>query len=352
MAVNVQRTDLYVGIFLVATVALVAIALIATSGWGVDRYDVYVRTDNAQDIAPDTKIYLQGLEVGRVASIAPRPMAGAGRLEFILRLRLVDRFPDGTPLRLPRGTYAQVTGGLLGGSQLALNVTTDSGGTLAPGDTIGMQRGTSPIEAFGDLARDLKSTIQHALVSATGTMDMVRVLADSLRLATGTARRLLIATQPGAEHMLAGVNANLDRLQGVLDSANTRTGITFQQVDATLAQSRVLLASLDTLTRQMAAMAGENRPGIAEMVSNFRDISAQLGYVLEQLSRRPLRFISGVKIPDTLTFPRPHPADSAARAAPPLGAPAAPAPAAPPAAHRDTAHGGTAPDSAARPPKP
>ena len=71
MAVNVQRSDLYVGMFLVATVALVVVALIATSGWGVDRYDVFVRTDNAQDIAVDTKIYMQGLEVGRVAAIAP-----------------------------------------------------------------------------------------------------------------------------------------------------------------------------------------------------------------------------------------------------------------------------------------
>ena len=339
MAVNVQRTDLYVGVFLVATVALVAIALIATSGWGVDRYDVFVRTDNAQDIAPDTKIYLQGLEVGRVATIAPLPLGRAGRLQFILRLRLVDRFPDGTPLRLPRGTYAQVTSGLLGGSQLQLAVLRDSGGTLAPGDTIGMQRGTSPLEAFGDLARDLKSTIQHALASATGTMDMVRVLADSLRLATGTARRLLIATQPGAERMLTGVNANLDRLQVMLDSTTTRTGLTFQQVDATLAQSRRLLTSLDSLTRQLSGLTAENRPEIGQMIANFRDISAQLGYVLEQLSRRPLRFISGVKIPDTLTFPRPHPE---------LRDSAAPAPPAP----RDTARAPAAPDTTRRPPTP
>jgi hypothetical protein len=58
------------------------------------------------------------------------------------------------------------------------------------------------------------------------------------------------------------------------------------------------------------------------MIVNFREISAQLGYVLEELSRRPLRFISGVKIPDSLTFGRPRPLprpDSAAH-------PAAPAP--------------------------
>jgi len=323
MAVNVQRTDLYVGMFLVATVALVAIALIATSGWGVDRYDVFVSTDNAQDIAVDTKIYMQGLEVGRVTGIAPRPVGTAGRLEFILRLSLVDRFPDGTPLRLPNGTTAEVTSGLLpGNSQLQLKPQSDSGGTLAPGDTIEMQRGTSPVEAFAALARDLKGTIEHALVSATGTMDMVRTLADSLRLATGTARHLLIATQPGAERILNGVSANLDRLQVMLDSTTTRTGLTFQQVDGTLAQTQRLMVSVDSLVRLMSAMGGENRPEIAQMMVNFRNISAELGYVLEQLSRRPLRFISGVKIPDSLTMDRSRPlprADSGAH-------PAAPAP--------------------------
>ena len=310
MAVNVQRSDLYVGMFLVAMAALVAVALIATSGWGVNRYDVFVRTENAQDIAVDTKIYMQGLEVGRVAAISPRPVGAAGRLEFILRLSLVDRFADGTPLRLPRSTSAVVTSALLGGSQLQLTVQSDTGGTLVPGDTINMERAGSPIDAFASLARDLKGTIERALVSATGTMDMVRTLADSLRLATGTARRLLIATQPGAERVLAGVNGNLDRLQAILDSTNTRTGVTFRQVDATLAQSRILLASVDTLMRLVTAMGGENRPEVRALMLNLRNISAELGYVLEQLSRRPLRFISGVKIPDSLKFvdhPQPAP---------------------------------------------
>ncbi len=315
MAVNVQRTDLYVGMFLVAMAALVAIALIATSGWGVDRYDVFVRTDNAQDIAVDTKIYMQGLEVGRVAGIAPRPVGTAGRLEFILRLALVDRFPDGTPLRLPRATTAEVTSALLGGSQVQLTVRSDSGGTLAPGDTIDMQRGTSPLEAFGNLARDLKGTIETALVSATGTMNMVRALADSLRLATGTARQVLITTQPGAERVLNGVGANLDRLQGMLDSMNTRTGVTFQQFNATLAQSQKLMVSLDSATRVLTALSTENRPEINRMVVNFRNISEMMGYVLEQLSRRPLRFISGVKIPDSLTIEGRAAAESARRAA-------------------------------------
>jgi ABC-type transporter Mla subunit MlaD len=316
MAVNVQRTDLYVGLFLVATVALVAIALIATSGWGVDRYDVFVRTENAQDVAVDSKVFMQGLEVGRVAGIAPRPVGEAGRLEFIVRMSLLDRFPDGTPLRLPRGATAEVTSGLLGGATIQLTVTPGSGGSLAPGDTIDMRRATSPIEAFGALANDLKGTIQQTLTSATGTLNAVRALADSLKVTTGTARRFLVTTQPGAEKALDGVNASLDRLRLVLDSANARTGLTFSQINSAVAQGRVLMASVDSLTRVLLAIGGENRPEIAATVVNFRNIAAELGYVLEQLSRRPLRFISGVKIPDSLTIQgRAAAAESARKAA-------------------------------------
>jgi len=316
MAVNVQRTDLYVGLFLVATVALVLVALIATSGWGVDRYDVFVRTENAADVAVDGKVFMQGLEVGRVAGIAPRPVGEAGRLEFIVRVSLLDRFPDGTPLRLPKGTTAEVQSGLLGGATIQLTVTPGIGGSLAPGDTIEMKRGTSPIEAFGALANDLKGTIQQTLVSATGTLNSVRGLADSLQVTTGTARRFLVAAQPGTERVLDGVSQNLDRLRLVLDSANVRTGVTLSQVNATVVQTRTLLASVDTLTRLLIAMGGENRPEVAAMIANFRNISTELGYVLEKLSERPLRFISGIKIPDSLTIDRRAAvADSTRRAA-------------------------------------
>jgi ABC-type transporter Mla subunit MlaD len=283
----------------------------------VDRYDVFVRTENAQDVTVDSKVFMQGLEVGRVAAIAPRPVGEAGRLEFIIRMSLLDRFPDGTPLRLPRGATAEVTSGLLGGSQIQLTVATDSGGSLAPGDTIFMHRGTSPLEAFGALANDLKGTIQATLVSATGTLNSIRGLADSLKVTTGTARRFLAATQPGTERVLDGVSANLDRLRLVLDSANVRTGLTLSQLNSTMVQGRTVLASVDTLTRLLIAMGGENRPEINAMIVNFRAMSTQLGYVLEQLSRRPMRLISGVKIPDSLSVEgrRAAAADSARRAA-------------------------------------
>jgi len=306
VSANVQRTDLYVGVFLVAMVAVVIAAFVATSGWGTDRYNIYVRTASAQDLTIDTRIFLQGLEVGRITAINPRPTGrAAGELEFIVRLSLLDRFPDGTPLRLPRSTDAEVIqSGVLGGTQLQLSPHADSGatgGTLAPGDTIELRRGGSALDAFGSLARDLKGTIEATLLATTATLNSIRVLAESLTVATGTTRRFIVAMQPGTEKILAGVSVNLDHVRFLLDSTTARTGVSMRQLDSTLAQSRVLIRSLDSLTAVFIAMGGENRPEIAAMIQSFRQLSVQLQYVLDQVGRRPMRAITGVHIPDSIT---------------------------------------------------
>jgi ABC-type transporter Mla subunit MlaD len=361
VSVNVQRSDLYVGLFLVAMVAVAVAALVATSGWGTDRYDIFVRTGSAQDLTVDTKIFLQGLEVGRITAINPRPTGSAGQLEFILRLSLLDRFPDGTPLRLPRGTVAEVVqSSPLGGSQVQLTVKSDSGGTLAPADTISLSRGGSALDAFGALARDLKGTIEATLVSATGTMNSFKVLAESLSVATGTARRFIVGVQPGTEKLLAGVAGNLESVRGLLDSTTNRSGVTIRQVDSTMAASRVLIQRLDSLTRLFIAMGGENRPEINALIINFRQMSQQLQYILDQVGRRPMRLITGVRLPDTLSAGRPDSSRRAPRQAPPAptqrDTARAPAPApvsAPPPAARDTVRARPAPatrDTTRRPP--
>jgi ABC-type transporter Mla subunit MlaD len=314
--VNVQqRTDLFVGSFLIATVAVVVTALVATSGWGVDRYDLYVRTDNAQDITVDTRIFMQGLEVGRVAEINPHPAPdGSGRLVFILRLSLLDKFPDGTPLRLPRGTDAEVTASLLGGSQVQLTIHGEFSGLLDPGDTIDMHRSPAAMEAFGALARDLKGTIEDAIVSATATLRSTQRLAESLTVATGTARRFVAGIQGGTEKSLTNLATSLDRVRLLLDSTNARTELTFREVNSAIRQGRTLMASADSLTNLLVAMGGENRPEMRQIIVNLRDMSRQMQYVLEQLGRRPMRVITGVKLPDSLSVERRAATDSTPRA--------------------------------------
>lgn len=294
---NVQRTDLYVGMFLVATAALVLVALIATRGWGVDRFDLYMRADNAQDLTVDTKIFMQGLEVGRVASISPRP-GPSGRLEFILRLSLLKEFRDGTPLLLPRGTTAEITStSPLASPVVQLSVPRQAEGLLNPEDTIVVRRGGSAFDAIGALANDLKDTIEGTLLAATGTLNAMKHLADSAGHTMGQSRRFMAGVQPGTEKLLAGVAVTLDRLRLLLDSTNTRMGLSTVQLNATVAQSRTLVARLDSLIQLTNAMGAENRPEIRTMVGNMRGLTEQLQYVLDQVGRRPMRLITGVRMP-------------------------------------------------------
>ncbi len=313
---KVQRTDLYVGVFVIAVIATVVAALVVTSGLGIRRYDLYIRADDATDIAVDTKIFLQGLEVGRVAEINAVPAAKAGRLEFIIRASLLAEFSDGQALALPDSTDAEVVTSILGNSTLNLVVRAGSDRTLEAGDTITLFRAPEAMQALGRLATDLKGDIQEAIQQTTLTLRAVHRLSDSLTLATGTARRFVTAIQPEAEKTLQEAAGNLARVRRLLDTTDVRTGVTLRQLDAALEQSRRLMASTDSLTRLVTAMGLENRPEVREILANSRFLTQQLLYVTEQLARRPTRAMTGMTLPDSLTAEgrrRPS-ADSARRA--------------------------------------
>lgn len=298
---RVQRTDLYVGVFVIAVIATVVAALFATSGIGIRRYDLFIRADDATDIAVDTKIFLQGLEVGRVAAITAVPGAKAGKLEFIIRASLLAEFSDGQALTLPDSTDAEVVTSLLGSSTLNLVVRASSGRALEPGDTILLYRPPEAMQALGRLAIDLKGDIQAAIQQTTATLRAVQRLSDSMTLATGTARRFVAGIQPETEKTLQETAASLARVRRLLDTADVRTGLTMRQLDATLEQSRRLMASTDSLTRLVTAMGLENRPEIREILANSRFLTQQLLYVTEQLARRPMRAMSGIEMPESLT---------------------------------------------------
>jgi len=318
----VQRTDLYVGAFIVAVVGIIVTALVVTSGWGIKHFDLFIRTDDARDITIDTKIYLQGLEIGRVVAINPQPDPGKpGNLEFIIRAQMLAEFKDGDSLILTRSMDAEVETGLLGGATLILDVHTTADREAAtscglvgrnirllPGDTICMHRKPSAMEAFANLAVDLKSTLSNAIVSATHTLDAYKHLADSLTLATGTARSFVQGIRPGTEQTLNEAALNLARVRRLLDSTDVRSGVTLhelnltmEQTRATMEQSRRLMSSADSLTRLLTTMGAENRPELRAMLLDARFLTQQLLYVMEQLSRRPMRAMSGVELPDSLT---------------------------------------------------
>ena len=279
------RQDFYVGLLLVATIALVVGALIATSGWGERRYDLYVRVASADGISPGTRVIVQGLDVGRVTSISPRVDSTTRRIAFVARLSVKERFEDGASLQLPVGTRAE----LVQASQISPAVDIrlvlpDTLGRLrayvTAGDTLDSRRRGSALEAFAEVADELSQRVQEMVRTATQTLVRVQ----------GTLRDVT----PDIERTLTGVAATMERVDSLVDGF-ARRGLS-DSVATAVANTNRLLLRLDSL-------ALENRGSLRETVTNLTDASRRLNHFVDQMSRRPYRMLTGVK---------PLPAESAA----------------------------------------
>jgi len=277
------RQDFYVGLLIVATIALVVGALIATSGWGERRYDLYLRVANAEGISQDTKALVQGLEVGRVRSISPAVDSGSGTISFVTRLSVAEKFADGSSLRLPRGTRAELDASTpLAPPHINLLLPDTVGRTrlyIEPGDTIRMSRKSSAMDKMAEVADELSQRVQKMVQEATQTLARVQ---STLR-----------DVAPDVEHTLGSVATTMGRVDSLVERLH-RGGIA-DSLAATVAGTNRLLARLDSLARDASAVTSENRADLRATVVNLTDASRQLNHFVDQMTRRPYRALTGVK---------------------------------------------------------
>jgi ABC-type transporter Mla subunit MlaD len=278
------RQDFYVGVFIVATIALVIGALIATSGWGERRYDLYVRVASADGISRGTAVVIEGLDVGQVTSISPRVDSATRRISFVARLSVKERFEDGSSLQLPLGTRAE----LVQASQISPAVAirlilpdTIRGRRiyLHAGDTLDSRRKGSALEAVAEVADELSQRVQDMVRTATQTLVRVQ---STLRDVTPDVRRTL-----------TGVASTMDRLDSIVNRFSQR-GLA-DSVSTAVANTNRLLLRLDSLAREAHSLATENRGDLRLTVANLTEASRQLNNFVEQMSRRPYRALTGVK---------------------------------------------------------
>ena len=85
-SVDTTRQDFIVGLVIVGAIAVVVGALLATSGWGERRYDLYLRAASAEGLTADSKVLLQGLEVGRVMRVSTRVDSTTRTVSFVAKL--------------------------------------------------------------------------------------------------------------------------------------------------------------------------------------------------------------------------------------------------------------------------
>lgn len=296
-----NRQDLFVGVLIIAAIGVVIGALIATSGWGERRYDIYVRAASAQGLTVDTKVLVQGLQVGRVTSILPQVDPATGSVSFLARLSLVERFDKGTQLRLPVGTRAEIDQVSQISAEAVIHlVMPDSArrkaAMLQAGDTISSVRLPSPLDALAGVASHLSKEVEDVLHQTRTALATVQ---STLGNMNETVRRV----SPDVEATLHSVAASTDRLNTML-ARTDRAGFP-DSLSATLATTHRLLARLDSLATTAQDMTAQNRDNLRETVTNLTEMSRQLNHFVEEMSARPYRLFTGVKKlpPDTARKP-------------------------------------------------
>lgn len=297
-----KLSDALIGTLVIGAVAVLVLAFVLTKGWNKRQFDLYMRTESARDLTSDTHVLLQSLPVGELKAIAPQVDSTTGRLRFIVHLRIDERYQDGTELRLPLGTQADiVTSNVLGGVSIELRMPERPIGKLAAGDTIPSTIKSSGLDAIAQIADSVRQQIALVLTDT-------RALIDNLSATVVLAQQELRLTAPEVRATMTDVQTSLQQLRPTLARADTLMATATGRMDgvsdsiaATLAQTRTMIAHLDSLAITATSIAGENRQVVRTTAENLFVISAKLEHFLDQVSRRPLRMIYGVKpLPDTV----------------------------------------------------
>lgn len=287
------RRDFWVGLFVLTALGVITGTLLVTSGLGDVRYDLYMRAASAQDLTRDTRVFLQGLEIGRVRQLNPVQDSVSGALAFIARLSINQKFPDGAPVLLPVGTTALIAQTSPIAAPVVQIQTPTSGRRsiyLQPGDTMPSTRTVSAMDRLGDVADRLSGEVENAL-------SQTRRLLSGTNRAVARTDSLLVSTTPLMERSLRQLASSLERADRMLTSLEPRMGPVTDSLTATLADTRRVLQRLDELASTATGMAKENREALRQTIDHLHRSSITMDHFVEQVSRRPMRMLTGVKTP-------------------------------------------------------
>ncbi len=292
-----RTADALVGVLVLGALLVVVLAVVVTRGWTERRVTIFMLSPSVQDLKEDTPVYLQGLAIGEVAAISPLVDSGAmGPPQFLVALRLRERYANGVPIVLPLGTSAEIaSSGLIGAASVALLVPPNQReAALAPGDTIRAGLKQSATDALKEVADSLKTQVSDIL------RDTRKLLATLDRTAQA-AETQLNATAPEVRGTLTRMQAALDELRPAIASANAliassdaRVGTLQDSLLVTLADARQLLRDADTLTTTMTGLTRELTPDLKRTITNMYVVSAKLEHFIDAVTRRPHRLVTGV----------------------------------------------------------
>lgn len=293
-----DNTDLKVG-FLVLGALLVGVASFIWVG-RIGRQHVaplYTDVTDVQGIAPESPIFLNGFNVGRVSEVRPR-VGEDGQLLFRVRMDILWRLDDDARMPLHRGLRARIQPPTLdigrGSIVLEMPEAQTSKVVLLPGEvvpSVKMGGTTNRMQLVVDsVGRDLRLVIAQ-VEKLVQSLDVTVTTATSTIRSANTTLASVNQEMPAVMTSVRSNLASADSLIKSLHAVTPATVATLDSVRALLGDSRVAIA-------RATSFLDANEPQIASTLANLDQASAVLSHLLKEVSRRPIKAITGVKPPE------------------------------------------------------
>lgn len=290
-----DSTDLKVGLMVVGAVVVALVSFLwVGQQWRRDVAPLYTDVTDVQGIGVESPVFLNGFNVGRVSDVRPR-VSERGELLFRVRMDVLWRLDDGATIPLRQGLRARVVPPALdiGRGSLVLELPPQSTTALRPGDVIpSVQVGgtTNRMQLVVDsVGRDLRLVIAQ-VAELVKSLDATVTSASAAMRSANTMLGSVTAEMPS---VLASVKSNLASADSVLRGMHAlapATAATLDSVRTLLGESRVAVARATTFL-------DASQPQIASTLTNLDQASAVLNHLLQEVSRRPLKAITGVRPP-------------------------------------------------------
>ncbi len=292
-----DSTDLRVGLMVIGAL-LVGVVSFLWVGQSFRRNVAPLYTDVAdvQGIGAESQVFLNGFNVGRVREVRPH-IGTDGALLFRVRMDIIWALDDNARMPLKKGMHARIVPPALdiGRGSIVLESSAQlANEELKPGDVIpSVQVGgtTNRMQLVVDsVGRDLRLVI--------GQVDkLVQSLSVTVASATTTmknANEMMASVNNEVPGIMKGVKSNLASADSLMKSLSAMTPATV----ATLDSVRALLGDSRSAIARATTFLDANEPQIASTIQNLDQASAVLNNLLREVSRRPIKALTGVRPPD------------------------------------------------------
>ena len=289
-----DNTDLRVGLMVFGALLLGIVSFIWVGRqWRRNVAPLYTDVVDVEGIGPESPVYLNGFNIGRVTEV--RPHVEKEQLLFRVRMDIIWRLDDNAPMPLRQGLRARVVPPALdiGRGTIVLEASGHDRAPLKPGDVVpSVQVGgtTNRMQLVVDsVGRDLRLVI----ASVERVVKSLDVTVASATKTMQSANSMLASVSQEIPSIVRGVRANLasaDSLMRSLHSVTPATVATLDSVRALLGDSRLAIA-------RATQFLDANEPQLSSTLANLDQASAVLNNLLKEVSRRPIKAITGVRPP-------------------------------------------------------